>query len=183
MLFASIAHDIAPIVQELTIRAKASESNTIIPDGIQLRVGTDEFSFELLRRPPSDGFAGSSRSNGSEIYERRHLEDLANQIRPRIVGPLHMPAFYLPAGRTGAARARSAVVSAQIESAAMTGLRPAARAPMLSSVLADFLERLIDLDSLPYRRRKTRSKYVDRLDYSLRIDAARRTCGAAGSAP
>ena len=51
--------------------------------------------------------------------------------------------------------AHSVVVSALIESATMTGLRPAARTPMLSGVLADFLEQLIELDRSPYRRRNT----------------------------
>ena len=43
--------------------------------------------------------------------------------------------------------AHSVVVSALIASAPMTGLRPAARTPMLTGVLADFLEQLIGIDT------------------------------------
>ena len=73
---------------------------------------------------------------------------------PRSWGLLDLPAFYLPADRAGVMHAHSVVVSALIESATMTGLRPAARTPMLSGVLADFLEQLIHLDRTAYRRRK-----------------------------
>jgi len=50
----------------------------------------------------------------------------------------------------------SVVVSALIESAAMGGLRPATRPPLLSGVLADFLEQLISINHTPSRRRKPR---------------------------
>ena len=86
---------------------------------------------------------------------------------PQIIGPLDLPAFYLPADRTGVMHAHSVVVSALIESAAMTGLRPAARTPMLSGVLADFLEQLIELDRSPYRRRKPRHDFGGAIEKAI----------------
>lgn len=44
--------------------------------------------------------------------------------------------------------AHNVVVTALILSASTAGLRPAARMPMLSGVLADFLEQLIEIDSV-----------------------------------
>jgi len=86
---------------------------------------------------------------------RRKLADL---LLPLISGPLSLPAYYLPADRTGVMHAHNVVVSTLIESAAMTGLRPAARTPMLSGVMADFLEQLIVIDDSrpPRRMRKPR---------------------------
>lgn len=87
-----------------------------------------------------------------EYVARGIIDFLFEQFQPQFSGPLGLPAFYLPADRTGVMHAHSVVVSALIESAAMTGLRPAVRTPMLSGVMADFLEELINLDNRPQRR-------------------------------
>ena len=153
------ANDLAPIDHLLTISAHASEFNTIIPDGTQIRlgVGNDDHFFGYFHRIAMDMIAlGDGDEERRSFYAWRLLEALTDHVRPQIVGPLHLPAFYLPADRTGVMHAHNVVVSALIESAAMTGLRPAARTPMLSGVLADFLEQLIELDRSPYRRRRAR---------------------------
>ena len=153
------ANDLAPIDHRLTIRANASEFNTIIPDGTQLRLGAgnDHHPIAYLRRMAMEMISlGDRDDERPNISAWRLLEALTDHVRPQIVGPLDLPAFYLPADRTGVMHAHNVVVSALIESAAMTGLRPAARTPMLSGVLADFLEQLIELDRSPYRRRKPR---------------------------
>ncbi len=153
------ACEIAPIEHSLTIGTQVNKYSTVIPQDIQMRVGVenDDYSIELLRRWAVEMISvGDRDEDRPNFFAWRFLEALADQIRPQIVGPLHLPAFYLPADRTGVMHAHNVVVSALIESAAMTGLRPAARTPMLSGVLADFLEQLIDLDRPPYRRRKPR---------------------------
>ena len=78
---------------------------------------------------------------------------LGDLVVPYLTGTLHLPAYYLPADRTGVMHAHSVVVSALIASAPTAGLRPAAHTPMLSGVLADFLEQLIAIDR-PWRRRQ-----------------------------
>ncbi len=95
------------------------------------------------------------------------LEEVVNFTRPHLFGPLNVPAFYLPADRTGVMHAHNVVVSALIESAVMTGLRPTARAqiPVLSGVLADFLKQLIGQDRPPYWRGKSQ-------DHDTRIEKA-----------
>lgn len=62
----------------------------------------------------------------------------------------------------------------------MAGVRPSARAPMLSGVLADFLEQLIEIDRPPYRRRKSRNDHASRIEDailggSVRVDRASTT--------
>ena len=153
------ANELTPIDHLLTISAHASEFKTIIPESTQMRIGVgdDDYSLDYLRRMAMEMIATVDREEDRPIFSAwRLLEALTDHVRPQIVGPLDLPAFYLPADRTGVMHAHSVVVSALIESAAMTGLRPAARTPMLSGVLADFLEQLIELDRAPYRRRKPR---------------------------
>ena len=82
---------------------------------------------------------------------QRFLAALADFVMPSLVGSLHQPAFYLPAGRTGIIQAHSVVVSALIERAPMAGLLRHTHMPMLSGVLADFLKQLIELDRSTYR--------------------------------
>ncbi len=74
------------------------------------------------------------------------LESVGSLVLPSLVGPLHLPAFYLPVDRAGVMRAHNLVVSSLIRSAPLAGLRPAARTAMLSGVLADFLEQLLAID-------------------------------------
>ena len=81
----------------------------------------------------------------SEFYLKELLAYVVHLALPNFVSILRFPGFYLPADRTGIMHAHSVVVSALIDRAAMGGLRPAARTPVLSGVLADFLEQLIEL--------------------------------------
>ena len=62
-----------------------------------------------------------------------------------ILGELFVPAYFLPAGRTGFMHAHSVVVSALVASASAATLRPPSKTPVLSGVLSDFLEQLISI--------------------------------------
>ena len=146
------AKEAEPIDHSLTISANAKELETVIPEGTRIRIGLG-YLRRMAREMISLGDRGNKRSN---IYTWRLLEELTNHVLPQISGPLALPAFYLPADRTGVMHAHRVVVGALIGSASMAGLRPSARTPMLSGVLADFLEQLIDIDPPPYRRRKSR---------------------------
>lgn len=92
-------------------------------------------------------------------YYSRHVEELDSDnsnsfleytlfplIIPPIFGPFSRSAFYLPADRAGVMHAHRVVVSALIERATYTGTRLGTQVPVLSGVLADFLESLIGLD-------------------------------------
>ena len=89
-----------------------------------------------------------------QFHEYELVEALASAVHPLFVGPLAHDAYYLPADRTGIMHAHNVVVGTLIGSAAMAGLRPVARTPMLAGILADFLEELIALGHSPSRRRK-----------------------------
>ena len=60
-----------------------------------------------------------------------------------MIDPLIRNAYYLPADRTGVMHSHQVVVSTLIQGATTTGLRRSTSVPMLSGVLADFLNDLI----------------------------------------
>lgn len=59
------------------------------------------------------------------------------------VAPMHRRAHYLPADRTGVMHSHQVVVGTLVRNATTAGLRPSTNVPMLSGVLADFLNQLI----------------------------------------
>ena len=153
----------------LKIRAAGTEFETTVPEGTPMRVGVrdaDEL-VEYLHRMAVD--RTDEREN---LWVSRLLSVLVRLTLPHLFGPLHRPAFYLPADRTGVMHAHNVVVSALIESASMTGLRPAARTPMLAGVLADFLEQLIELDHpRSYPRQRPLSNLGTRIEKAI-LDGA-----------
>ena len=83
---------------------------------------------------------------------RDQLAIVGTDVLGRIFGSLRLPAFYLPADRTGIMHAHQVVVSALIENATMAGLRRTGPTPTLSGVLADFLQHLIKVDPRDQRQ-------------------------------
>ena len=145
-------NDSAPLEHRLTIGAHGTEFKAAIPEGMPIKIDDKSKSRFPLRHLMEDYEERAT----SSWYWTEVLAALIEHALPRVFTPLHLPAFYLPADRTGVMHAHSVVVSAMIGSAPMTGLRPAADTPMLSGVLADFLQQLIELDRPPYRRHKSR---------------------------
>ena len=75
---------------------------------------------------------------------------LANQVPHEVrerLGAVGQFAHYLPADRTGVMHSHQVVVGTLVQSATTAGLRPSTNVPMLSGVLADFLNQLIGLGS------------------------------------
>ncbi len=150
--------DSARFEHQLTLARKAIESKTTIPEEIPVRINSedDEEMRELLRRLNVKESEAERRD-----YELRRLKGaLSNLVLPRLTSPVSLPAYYLPADRTGVMHAHSVVVSALIKRAPMEGLRPTDPTPILSGVLADFLEQLIEVD-LPRRPRSRRRRAHD----------------------
>ena len=80
------------------------------------------------------------------------INETLNSLSRRVLRPLFQPAYYLPADRTGVMHSHQVVVSTLIQNATTAGLRPSADIPMLSGVLADFLNVLIGISDRPARR-------------------------------
>ena len=71
------------------------------------------------------------------------FEDLLRWTEQLIVSSFVWPAHYFPADRTGLLDAHSVLVGSLIERAATSGLLPAVNTPLLTGIVADFLEKLI----------------------------------------
>ena len=83
------------------------------------------------------------------------FESLAEIIYSHLLQPLCRNAYYLPADRTGVMHSHQVVVGTLVQSATTAGLRPSTNVPMLSGVLADFLNQLINISGMrkrPYRK-------------------------------
>lgn len=74
---------------------------------------------------------------------------IATGVVPNILDPLHRPAHYFPADRTGIMHANRLVVSSLLERATLDESGLLSPSNMLRGVLVDFLEELIRID--PYR--------------------------------
>ncbi len=151
--------ELATVGHRLIINTQTSVFRTKIPEGAPVRVNAegDDYSIRYFHDLAEETFSPLNKGGKHlSFFARRVLEALTDHVRTRIVGPLYLPAFYLPADRTGVMHAHNVVVRALIGSAAMTGLRQTTPTPMLSGVLADFLEQLIELGQSPYRRRHSR---------------------------
>ena len=148
--------DLAPVEQRLALSPNRAEFRTTISTENQILVDLKKNRgvTELLDRMAL--MLTDNRSDKDRRFEGflvpQLVDSLARSTLSNLVGPLQLPAFYLPADRTGVMHAHSAVVSAVLGSASMAGLRPTARTAMLSGVLSDFLQQLIELDSPRYRR-------------------------------
>ena len=104
----------------------------------------------MARRPPE-----FEDDDERTFFTTRLLGALASMVFLGTVGPVSRPVHYLPADRTGVMHAHRVVVSSLIGRASRAGLRRDAPLPMLSGVLADFLEQLIELGGVPERRRRS----------------------------
>ena len=158
------SNDPACFTHELTFVASRTEFRTTIPTEIPIPIPAqvaDEM-VESVRR---------LKAGGGEDGDRKYADwglmmRLGDLVVPHLTGTLHLPAYYLPADRTGVMHAHGVVVSALIASAPTAGLRPAAHTPMLSGVLADFLEQLIDIDR-PWRRQGPRSDLAGGIEKAM----------------
>ena len=111
-------------------------------------------STEYLRHAMMEATLVAPKSKKRDFFVQRLLRALANYALRDATGSLSLSAFYLPADRTGVMHAHNVVVNALLENASRAGLRPTTPSPMLSGILADFLEQLIEIDSPPPRRRR-----------------------------
>ncbi len=106
-----------------------------------------------------------------DANDLRHLFRLSRDLFNALLQPLSQKsAYYLPADRTGVMHSHQVVVSALVQSAAMAGLRPSRDVPMLSGVLADFLNQLIGISARRGIRRfhqKSSSKFEAGLEHNI----------------
>ena len=87
--------------------------------------------------------AGLSDQERARELEYMILRELPELLFSSLIEPLSQEAYYLPADRTGVMHSHQVVVGTLVQSATTAGLRPSTNVPVLSGVLADFLDQLI----------------------------------------
>lgn len=163
---------------DLARRREATASGTISMDSpfyVQTEYLDDLRESVMLPRWDLDRIPDGDRAIN------REMQFLASQtIETLLISlfhPLNSDAFYLPASRTGVMHSHQTVVSALIQSATAAGRRPTARVPVLSGVLADFLDELLTLPSdsrrerraIAPRRRKPRRRHREHVKELARL--------------
>lgn len=106
------------------------------------------FSADLVRRLVEDlshpFIEEYDTTREGEFRSKDFLRELTRQVFRRSFGPLvRRSAYYLPADRTGVMHSHHVVVSALVQRASLAGIRRFDDVPMLSGVMADFLDLLV----------------------------------------
>ena len=162
-------------ISEHTISlARKSGFKTMVPAEVPIPVDfnpeneidlTRDFHFILHHIHTSRKISKKSSSQDFMAFE--FLQTLDQMVRPSLFGPLHLPAYYLPADRTGIMHAHSVVVSALIANASTAGLHTAVPTPILSGVLADFLKELIAIAQEGPASRKTKRGFGKKIEDAI----------------
>ena len=93
------------------------------------------------------------------------ISSISEFMLNEMLGALSHTSYYLPADRTGVMHAHSVVVRSLLRRAPYEGLRRTADVGVLSGVLSDFLEKLIELESYQrWRRPRRRDPFAELLE-------------------
>ena len=162
-------HDSTPFEYELMVGTQEAEFRITIPEKAPIWIDRREAyaSIKRLDRIREDMILSGSRDDGRSFFFWRLIEALIDPALPQLAGHLYRPAFYLPADRTGVMHSHQVVVSALFQNATTAGLRPAVGTPMLSGVLADFLQQLIAIDPTRYQRHRSRRDLGTQIEESI----------------
>ena len=159
---------------DFTIAGSQPRLNASVPADLPLRIqGTDRRYLQWQARLVTALIPS----------RRRQLKDIpkgiADLVFPYVVGIVNRPIHYLPADRAGVMHAHRVVVSSLIGRASRAGLDVEAPLPALSGVLADFLERLIELGDEKPRKGAT-AQLAERLETDILEGAVRSRRSAVG---
>lgn len=139
----------AHINHQLTIEPDSSNFKTIFPEDFRIRVDRKDSDYRMryLRNLALQmTFTENKDEEQFDFNAWQFLAALVDRAYPQVIGSFALPAFYLPADRAGVMHAHSLIVSSLISRATTSGIRPAAHPSIMSGVLADFLEQLIELE-------------------------------------
>lgn len=162
------AHRASALTHTIEINDQRTRFHSAVPDYTFIPPGTRIESIFGFAMQDIHAEIGLSDSDVLSYKHFRLIRILLDLMIPSMVDVLRLPAFYLPADRTGVMHAHSAVVSAMLANAPMLGLQPTRPTPLLSGVLADFLSQLIRIDQAPIWSTTQRS--IDRPDRGQQIE-------------
>lgn len=142
-----------PVVYDFTVTRSRFELRASIPEDMPLRIRGENRPMRIQQARLLAGRASRRQLMWS-------LSGLADLVFPNVVGTVNRPIHYLPADRAGIMHAHRVVVSSLIGRASRAGLGVEAPLPALSGVLADFLDRLIELGGAERRATPFKSTNV-----------------------
>ena len=149
----SLAGGRVPGDRELTFGVRGADFKDGVPD--PLRISNDELNDiteEFLKRMGRGILeAIVNEDEQSDFLNRSVISILEQLVRIRVAGFLTFPAHYLPANRTGVLHTHHALVGGIIRNTPKAGLRQSTATPMLTGVLADFLQQIIEIDRMRSR--------------------------------
>ena len=129
---------------DIGLSPRGIEIGAHIPDDLSLSVRPDTRGSSIV----NPRWRVQREMNADPSGERRAVQivgSLSGAVMSNIVNPVAVDAYYLPADRAGVMHAHRVVVRSLIARASRAALRPELPLPVLSGVLGDFLEQLIDL--------------------------------------
>ncbi len=129
----------------ISIGKQGAGLRTVVPGNPNSSTGLSCEKFCEIRKIRKAYSLTPNNDEMNQAYYAFILNQLANIFRSDVVGPLARSCYYLPANRTGIMHAHRVVVSSLVQRAARAGLPSEHAAPMLSGVMADFLDKLISL--------------------------------------
>lgn len=152
----ALANNSEPFVHELKLKAHGTKFRTSIPKGKQLHVDFEEIGHRMaILHRMADKLSDSYRKGVDfSLPALPLMKQILDVVLPQLVGPLHRPAFYLPADRTGVMHSLQFVLGALVQNATDAGISRPASTPLLSGVLSDFLLQLIQLEPQSGRQPK-----------------------------
>ena len=164
-----VSNSSAPFEHELMVGAQGFKFKTTIPAETPIRINVEEADkINYLHRRAVDSSSKAGRSHkerNSFILEL--IYTLSDPALAQLAGPLHVPASYLPADRTGVMHAHRVLVSSLINRASQPRLRRDDPLPDLSGVVTDFLKQLIELGDLSERRRNKADTLAKRIEQAI----------------
>ena len=161
------------IRNELTIQSQGIKFRTARPKGGLIRISRKHCRpvRPFCESAKTFLMSASEESEDREKYILYFARSLTNIALREMFTPFDPPAFYLPADRSGALHAFDVIVSALIKNAAMTESTSPIQVPMISGILADFLEHMVAFDRTRLRY-SSPSKGKMRTNHGRQMEAA-----------
>ncbi|MXZ49357.1 MAG: AAA family ATPase [Rhodobacteraceae bacterium] len=147
-----IANEPDAIIHKFKIGTKESNFESRIPETFKLLFSKEGYQFydncnsiltELnkFKEEERKKYTVLTAPSIDDMLWRLHLYHY-----PITLGPLSSPAYYLPTDRAGVLHTYRLVLSSLIKGASLANQRPEWHSPMVSGVLADFLDNLVGID-------------------------------------
>ena len=139
---------------------------TSIPD-TALQIGKD--AIEKYIQAASEIRSGQKVDSEKKMYLMwaELINGLSENIASYSDNPISQLVYYLPADRTGVMHAHKVVVGSLIQSASRAGVYPTRALPVLSGVVADFIEQLLELGDLSSRGKRLNENLTQRLEKEI----------------